>query len=53
MLAQAAQRSCRGPASGGIQGQAEWRPGQPDLMGGNLAHVRGVGIGLALGSTPT
>ena len=41
---QIAQRSCGCLIPGGIQGQAEWDCGQPDLVGGNLEHGRGVGI---------
>ena len=32
------------PISRGIQGQVGWDPGQPDLVGDNPAHGRGVGI---------
>ena len=42
-LAQAAQRSCGCSIPGGIQGLVGCGPGQPDLMGGNPAHGRGVG----------
>ena len=27
---------------GGMQGWVEWGPGQPDQLGGNPAHSRGV-----------
>jgi len=30
-----AQRSSGSPIPGGIQGQATWDPGQPELVGGN------------------
>ena len=36
-LAQAAQRSCGCPIPGGIQGQARWGPGQPELLSGSPA----------------
>ena len=29
------------PIPGGVQRQVGWRPGQPDLVAGNLAHGRG------------
>ncbi len=38
-LAQAAQRSCGYSITGGVQGQLGWGPGQPDLVGGNPAHI--------------
>jgi len=38
-VAQAAQRSCGCPISGGAQGQVGWGPGQPELVGGNPAHA--------------
>ena len=41
-LAQVAQRICGCPIPGGIQGQDGWDPGQPNLVGGNPAHRRGV-----------
>jgi len=41
-LAQAAQRSCGCPIHGGAQGQVGWGPRQPELGGGNPAHVRGI-----------
>lgn len=43
-LVQVAQRSCECPLPGDVQGQAEWGPGQPDLVGGNPAHFEVVGI---------
>jgi len=36
VLEQAAQRSCRCPIPGGVQGQARWSPRQPDLVEGVL-----------------
>jgi len=41
-LAQAAQRSCGCPIPGGVQGQAGWVPGQPDLEVGNPAYGGGL-----------
>ena len=41
-LEQVAQRNCAWPIPGGIQGQAGWGPGQPDLVGGVPAHGGGV-----------
>ena len=41
-LAQAAQRSCGCPTPGGIQGWVGWDPGQPDIVGGNPAHSKGL-----------
>lgn len=38
------QRGCGCPIPGGIQGQVGWGPGQPELVGGNPAHDRGIGI---------
>ena len=32
MLEQAAQRGCRCPIPGGVQGQVVWGPGQPGLV---------------------
>jgi len=55
-LAQAAQRSCGSPEMGisrGIQGQVEWEPGEPDLVGGVPAYGRGVGTRCPLRSLPT
>ena len=47
MLAQAAQRGCGCPITGGVQGNAKWGPGQPDLLldpeVGNPVGGRGVG----------
>ena len=42
-LAQAAQRSCRYPITGGIQGKVGWDPGQPHLVAGNSAYSRVIG----------
>ena len=57
MLAKAAQRSCGCPIPGGIQGQVECGPKQPDLLPGlavgNPAHGREVGISSSLRSLPT
>lgn len=36
-LTQATQRGYECPVPGGVQGQAGWSPGQPDLVGGNPA----------------
>ena len=36
------QRGCRCPTSEEVQGQVGWDPGQPDLLIGNIAHVRGL-----------
>jgi len=36
--AYAARRSCECPICGGVQGQAEWVPGQPDRVDSNPAH---------------
>ena len=40
-----------------VQDQVRWGPGQsdlaPDLVGGNPAYGRGVGIGWSLRSLPT
>ena len=41
-LEQVAQRGCRCPIPGGIQGQAGCGSGQPGLLVGNPAHSRGV-----------
>jgi len=41
-MAQAAQRSCGCPIPGGAQGQLGWGPGQPEPVGGNPAHGRGL-----------
>ena len=41
-LEQVVQRSCGCPIPGGIQGQAVWGPGQPDLVRGNPDHSRGL-----------
>ena len=48
VLGQSAQRGCRCPLPGVVQGQVEWSPGQPDLVldmevcgpacGGELEH---------------
>jgi len=35
------QRSCGCPISGGVEGQAGWGPGQPDVVSGSPAHGRG------------
>ena len=35
VLAQAAQRGCRCPIPGGIEGQVGWDPGQPEMVGGH------------------
>ena len=45
MLEQAAQRGCRCPIPGGVQGQVEWDPGQAvlDMDVGGRAWGRGVG----------
>jgi len=46
VLAQAAQRGCGCPIPGGVQGQAGWGPGQPellDLAAGNPACGRRLG----------
>lgn len=45
MLAQAAQRSYGSSTSEGVQGQTEWNPGKPELVGGNLVHSRGLELG--------
>jgi len=42
VLGQTAQKRCICPIPGGIQGQAGWGPGQPDLVGGSPAHGRGL-----------
>jgi len=47
VLAEAAQRSCGCPITGGIQGQVRWDPGQPSLEDGNPACGRSPPIGLA------
>ena len=41
-LAQAAKKCCGYPIPGGIQLQAGWGPGQPDLVGGSPAQGRGL-----------
>ena len=41
----AAQRSHGCPISGGAQGHTGWGPGQPQLVGGNPAHGRGLELG--------
>ena len=41
-LEQVAQRNCGCPIPGDIQGQIGWGPGQPELVCGNPACVRGV-----------
>lgn len=33
------------PILAGTQGQVGWSPGQPDLIGGSLAHGRGLELG--------
>jgi len=38
VLEQAAQRSCRCPIPGGVQGQAGWGLGQPDLVPDSVAE---------------
>jgi len=38
--AQTAQRSCGCPILGDAQDQTGWGPGQPELVGGSLAHGR-------------
>jgi len=57
VLAQAAHRRCGCPIPGGVQRQAGWGPGQPDLMSdlvvGNIAYGRGVGTKWPLRSLPT
>ena len=46
MLEQAAQGGCGCPVPGGVQGQAGWGPGQPDLVPdlvvGNLPMAEGL-----------
>ena len=42
---QVAQRSCRCPIPGGVQGQAGWGFEQPGLVGGVPAHARGLELG--------
>jgi len=41
----AAQRSCGCSIPGGVQGQVGWGPGQPELVGGNSSHSRGLELG--------
>ena len=36
MLERAAQRGCRCPVPGGVQGQVGWGPGQPGLVNGEV-----------------
>lgn len=52
-LKQVAQRGSKCPIFGDIQGQAEWDPGQPDLVTSSPAHGRRVGTGLSLRSLST
>jgi len=49
----AALKSCGCPTSGGIQGQTEQGPGEPDLVGGNPAHGMRLETGWALRCFPT
>ena len=37
-----ADQSCGYPIPEGVQGLAEWGPGQPELLGGSPAHCRGL-----------
>ena len=53
MLAQAAQRGCGCPVTGGVQSQVGWGPGQPGLVdvevgGRACGGVAGGGRGLKL-----
>ena len=41
-LQHVAQRSCVHPIPGGIRGQVGRDPGEPELVGGNPAHGRGL-----------
>ena len=36
MLEQTAQRGCRCPVTGSVQGQVGWGPGQPGLVNGEV-----------------
>ena len=36
--------SCGCPIPGGAQGRVGWGPGQPELVGGQPAHGRGLGL---------
>ena len=49
---QVAPWSCKCPIPGGVQGQVRWGPGQPDLVGSNHIHGRGVGTRWSLRSLP-
>ena len=44
-MSQAAHRSCGPAIPEGIQDQIGWGPGQPDLVGSNPVHKRGVELG--------
>ena len=44
-LEQLAQGSCGCPIPGSIEGQVEWGPGHPGLVGGRTAHNRGLEVG--------
>ena len=47
------RRSCGCPIPGGTQGQVGWGPGQPGLVGGVPAHVRGCNwMGFKVPSNP-
>ena len=46
VLEQVAQRGCRCPTSGDIQGQVGWVPGQPDPVCGSPAYGRGLELDL-------
>jgi len=43
-VAPAAQRSCGCPVPGGVQAQVGCDPGRPDMVGGNAAHCRELGL---------
>jgi len=57
VLDQAAQRGCRCPIPGGVQGQVGWDPGKPGIVlngeVGGPACGRGLGDSSSLRSLPT